>query len=124
MPAGKGAAPGSGPARDLLRRAVPAVLSAIRLGHDCYRAVTAKSANAGRSSTGTAPRPQVQFPSSFAHARTAGSVTRIGPAVITMADTRLEQHNIAPVTGPRRLWNRRSHPPHAPSRMPPGRKSS
>lgn len=75
--------------RDLsFARAVRAVLSAIRLGHDCYQAVTSeigryrtvvdRDRHRGRKS---------KSPSSFAHAGPADTITRIAPAVITMANT-------------------------------------
>jgi hypothetical protein len=75
--------------RDLSHaRAVRAVLSAIRLGNRCYQAVTGeigryrtvvdRDRHRGRKS---------KSPSSFPHAGRTDTVTRIAPAVITMAST-------------------------------------
>jgi len=75
--------------RDLSHaRAVRAVLSAIRLGRACYQAVTSEIAryrnvvdrdrHRGRKS---------KSPSSFPHAGAGDTVTRIAPAIITMANT-------------------------------------
>ena len=90
VPAGKGRRSGL-PVRprDLsFARAIRAVLSAIRLGHDScqtvtseigrYRAVVDRDRHRARKS---------KSPSSFAHAGPADTVTRIAPAVITMANT-------------------------------------
>ena len=76
--------------RDLsFARAVRAVLSAIRLGHACYQAVTSEIGEIpDRRRPGPAPRPQVQVPLVLRARRTAkDTVTRIAPAVITMANT-------------------------------------
>jgi hypothetical protein len=75
--------------RDLsFARAVRAVLSAIRLGRACYQAVTSEIAGyrnvAGRDRHRAR---KSKSPSSFAHAGPADIVTRIAPAVITMANT-------------------------------------
>lgn len=87
--AGKGRR--AGPAvrpRDLSHaRAVRAVLSAIRLGHDCYQAVTseiAKSRNVVDRDRHRARKSK--SPSSFAHAGAKDTPTHIAPAVITMAN--------------------------------------
>jgi hypothetical protein len=75
--------------RDLsFARALRAVLSAIRLGNACYQAVTGeigryrnvagRNRHRGRKS---------KSPSSFPHAGRTDTVTRIAPAVITMANT-------------------------------------
>ena len=75
--------------RDLsFARALRAVLSAIRLGNRSYQAVTSEIAacrnvvdrdrHRGRKS---------KSPSSFPHAGAKDTVTRIAPAVITMANT-------------------------------------
>jgi hypothetical protein len=85
---GRRAGPGVRP-RDLSHaRAVRAALSAIRLGHDCYQAVTSEI---GRipdcCRSRPAPRPQVQVPLALGARRPAGTVTRIAPAIITMANT-------------------------------------
>ena len=89
-PARKGRRAGLGVRpRDLsFARAVRAVLSAIRLGRDCYQAVTSeigrhrtvvdRERHRGRKS---------KSPSSFPHAGAKDTVTRIAPAVITMANT-------------------------------------
>jgi hypothetical protein len=75
--------------RDLsFARAVRAVLSAIRLGHDCYQAVTSEI---GRHRT-VVDRDRhrarkSKSPSTFGHAARADTVTRIASAVITMANT-------------------------------------
>jgi len=75
--------------RDLsFARAVRAALSAIRLGHSCYQAVTSKigrhrnvvDRDRHRARTSKSPSP-------FAHAGPADTVTRIAPAVITMANS-------------------------------------
>jgi hypothetical protein len=74
--------------RDLsFARAVRAVLSAIRLGRDCYQAVTREIA--GHRNVVDRGRHRARAsksPSSFAHAGPADTVTRIAPAVITMAN--------------------------------------
>jgi hypothetical protein len=89
VPAGKGRRAGlTVRPRDLsFASAVRAVLSSIRLGRDCYQAVTSeisryrtivdRNRHRGRKS---------KSPSSFAHAGPADTVTRIAPAVITMAN--------------------------------------
>jgi hypothetical protein len=90
VPAGKGrrAALTVRP-RDLsFARAVRAVLSAIRLGHDCYQAVT--SHIAGYRNTVDRGRHRARkskSPSPFPHASAKDTVSRIAPAVITMANT-------------------------------------
>ena len=60
--------------RDLsFARAVRAVLSAIRLGHDCYQAVTSEIGKIQeRRRPGPAPRPQVQVPLVLRARRTRG----------------------------------------------------
>jgi hypothetical protein len=75
--------------RDLSHaRAVRAVLSAIRLGNRCYQAVTSEI---GRYRTvvdrGRHRDRKSKSPSSFPHAGRTDTVTRIAPAVITMANT-------------------------------------
>jgi hypothetical protein len=69
-------------------RAVRAVLSAIRLGNRCYQAVTSEI---GRYRTvvdrGRHRDRKSKSPSSFPHAGRTDTVTRIAPAVITMAST-------------------------------------
>ena len=76
-------------ARDLsFARAVRAVLSAIRLGHDCYQAVTSEIAEYRNVVDRDRHRARKsKSPSSFAHAGSADTITRIAPAVITMANT-------------------------------------
>jgi hypothetical protein len=89
-PARKGRRAGLGVrSRDLsFARAVRAVLSAIRLGNSCYQAVTSEI---GRSRTvvdrGRHRARKSKSPSAFAHAGPQDTVTRIAPAVITMANT-------------------------------------
>ncbi|MGH3122536.1 MAG: hypothetical protein ACRDND_16120 [Streptosporangiaceae bacterium] len=90
VPAGKGrrAARAVRP-RDLsFASAVRAVLSAIRLGHDSYQAVT-REIGQHRNTTGRDRHRdrKSKSPSPFPHAGPADTVTRIAPAVITMANT-------------------------------------
>jgi hypothetical protein len=75
--------------RDLsFARAVRAVLSAIRLGNSCYQAVTSEIAEYRNVVDRDRHRARKsKSPSSFAHAGTKESVTRIAPAVITLANT-------------------------------------
>jgi hypothetical protein len=75
--------------RDLsFARAVRAALSAIRLGHACYQAVTSEIGNYRNVVDRNRHRARKsKSPSSFAHAGPADTVTRIAPAVITMANT-------------------------------------
>jgi hypothetical protein len=75
--------------RDLsFARAVRAVLSAIRLGHGCYQAVTSEIGRHRNVVDRDRHRSRTsKSPSSFAHAGPAGTVTRISPAVITMANS-------------------------------------
>jgi hypothetical protein len=75
--------------RDLsYARAVRAVLSAIRLGHDCYQAVTSEIGRYRNAVDRDRHRSRKsKSPSSFPHAGPADTVTRIAPAVITMANT-------------------------------------
>ncbi len=89
-PAGKGRRAGLAVRpRDLsFARAVRAVLSAIRLGRNCYQAVTSEIA--GHRNVAGRDRHRARkskSPSSFAHAGPADTATRIAPAVITMANT-------------------------------------
>jgi hypothetical protein len=90
VPAGKGRRAGLAVRpRDLSHaRAVRAVLSAIRLGNDCYQAVTseiAKCRNVVDRDRHCARKSK--SPSSFAHAGAKDTATRIAPAIITMAST-------------------------------------
>jgi hypothetical protein len=75
--------------RDLSHaRAVRAVLSAIRLGHDCYQAVTSEIGKYRTVVDRDRHRARKsKSPSSFAHATAKDTVTRIAPAIITMANT-------------------------------------
>jgi len=75
--------------RDLsYARAVRAVLSAIRLGHDCYQAVTSEIGRFRNAVDRDRHRSRKsKSPSSFPHAGPADTITRIAPAVITMANT-------------------------------------
>ena len=67
--------------------AVRTVLSAIRLGHDCYQAVTSEIGRHRNVVDRDRHRSRTsKSPSSFAHAGPADTVTRIAPAVITMAN--------------------------------------
>jgi hypothetical protein len=74
--------------RDLsCARAVRAVLSAIRLGNDCYHAVTGEIGKHRNIVDRDRHRPRKsKSPSSFAHATARDTATRIAPAVITMAN--------------------------------------
>ena len=74
--------------RDLsCARAVRAVLTAIRLGHDCYQAVTSEIGKHRNIVDRDRHRPRKsKSPSSFAHATARDTATRIAPAVITMAN--------------------------------------
>ena len=75
--------------RDLsLARAIRAVTAAIRSGRACYDAVTREIA--GRRVTVDRDRHRARkskSPSSFGHATAKDTVTRIAPAIITMANT-------------------------------------
>jgi len=89
-PAGKGRRAGlTVRPRDLsFARAVRAVLSAIRLGHDCYQAVTSEIAEYRNTvDRGRHRARKSKSPSSFPHAGAKDTVTRIATAVITMANT-------------------------------------
>ncbi len=90
VPAGKGRRAGL-PVRprDLsFARAVRAALSAIRLGRDCYQAVTSEIGQYRNTLDRDRHRARKsKSPSSFAHAGPADTLTRIAPAVITMANT-------------------------------------
>ena len=74
--------------RDLsCARAVRAVLTAIRLGHDCYQAVTSEIAGYRNAVDRDRHRARKsKSPSSFPHANAKDTATRIAPAVITMAN--------------------------------------
>ena len=74
--------------RDLsCARAVRAVLTAIRLGHDCYQAVTSEIGKHRNIVDRDRHRPRKsKSPSCFAHATARDTATRIAPAVITMAN--------------------------------------
>jgi hypothetical protein len=68
-------------------RAVRAVLTAIRLRHDCYQAVTSEIGKHRNIVDRDRHRPRKsKSPSSFAHATARDTATRIAPAVITMAN--------------------------------------
>ena len=75
--------------RDLsFTRAVRAALSAIRLGRACYQAVTSEIGWHRNIVDRDRHRSRAsKSPSSFAHAGPADTVTRIAPAVITMANS-------------------------------------
>jgi hypothetical protein len=75
--------------RDLsFARAVRAVLSAIRLRNSCYQAVTSEIAEYRNVVDRDRHRARKsKSPSSFAHAGAKDTVTRIAPAVITIANT-------------------------------------
>jgi hypothetical protein len=89
-PARKGRRAGLGVRpRDLsFARALRAILSAIRLGHDRVQAVTSEISGF-RNVTGRDRHRarKSKSPSSFPHATPKDTVTRIAPAVITMANT-------------------------------------
>jgi len=90
VPAGKGRRAGlTVRPRDLsFARAVRAVLSAIRLGHACYQAVTREIGQHRNVVDRDRHRDRKsKSPSSFTHAGPADTATRIAPAVITMANT-------------------------------------
>ena len=90
VPAGKGRRAGLAVRpRDLSHaRAVRAVLSAIRLGRDCYQAVTGEIARCRNVVDRDRHRARKsKSPSSFAHTGATDTVTRIARAVITMANT-------------------------------------
>ena len=76
-------------ARDLsFARAVRAALSAIRLGHASYQAVTSEIAEYRNTVDRDRHRARKsKSPSSFPHASANDTATRIAPAVITMANT-------------------------------------
>jgi hypothetical protein len=75
--------------RDLsFARALRAVLSAIRLGHDCHQAVISEIARCRNVvDRGRHRARKSKSPSPFPHASGADTATRIAPAVITMANT-------------------------------------
>jgi hypothetical protein len=90
VPAGKGKRAGLAVRpRDLsFARALRAVLSAIRLGRDCYQAVTSEIA--GYRNVVDRDRHRARkskSPSHFPHASAKDTATRITPALITMANT-------------------------------------
>ena len=88
-PRGKDADPGSRSSRDLsFARAVRAVLSAIRLGNSRYQAVTGEITEDRNTVDRDRHRARKsKSPSSFPHASAKDTVTRIAPAIITMANT-------------------------------------
>ena len=75
--------------RDLsFARGLRAVLSAIRLGRDCYQAVTSEIAGYRNAVDRDRHRARKsKSPSSFPHANAKDTATRIAPAVVTMANT-------------------------------------
>jgi len=75
--------------RDLsFARAVRAVLSAIRVGHGCYQAVTSEIAGYRNTvDRGRHRARKSKSPSHFPRASAKDTATRIAPAVITMANT-------------------------------------
>jgi len=75
--------------RDLsFARALRAVLAAIRLGRDSYQAVTSEIAGVRNIVDRDRHRARKsKSPSAFPHAGPSDTVTRIAPAVITMANT-------------------------------------
>jgi hypothetical protein len=89
-PAGKGRRAGlTIRPRDLsFARALRAVLSAIRLGNACYQAATSEIAGYRNVVDRNRHRDRKsKSPSSFPHASAKDTITRIAPAVITMANT-------------------------------------
>ena len=75
--------------RDLsFARALRAVLAAIRLGNTCYQAVTREIGRYRNTLDRDRHRARKsKSPSSFPHATAKDTVTRIAPAIITMANT-------------------------------------
>ena len=75
--------------RDLsFARGLRAVLSAIRLGRDCYQAVTSEIAGYRNAVDRDRHRARKsKSPSSLPHANAKDTATRIAPAVVTMANT-------------------------------------
>jgi hypothetical protein len=75
--------------RDLsFARGLRAVLSAIRLGRDCYQAVTSEIAGYRNAVDRDRHRARKsKSPSPFPHANAKDTATRIAPAVVTMANT-------------------------------------
>jgi hypothetical protein len=89
-PAGKGRRAGLAiRPRDLSHaRAVRAILSAVRLGHDSYQAVTSEIAKCRNIVDRNRHRARKsKSPSAFPHATAKDTATRIAPAIITMANT-------------------------------------
>ena len=89
-PAGKGRRAGlQVRPRDLsFARALRAVLSAIRLGNRCHKAVTSEIGLHRNVAGRDRHRDRKsKSPSSFAHATAKDTATRIAPAIITMANT-------------------------------------
>ena len=89
VPAGKGRRAGlTVRPRDLsFARGLRAVLSAIRLGNDCYQAVTRQIAEYRNVVDRSRHRDRKsKSPSSFPHANAKDTVTRIAPAIVTMAN--------------------------------------
>jgi len=74
--------------RDLsFARALRAVLSAIRLGHDCYQAVTSEIGGYRNVvDRGRHRARKSKSPSSVPHASVRDTATRVAPAIITMAN--------------------------------------
>jgi hypothetical protein len=88
-PAGKGRRAGLAiRPRDLSHaRAVRAILSAVRLGHDSYQAVTSEIAKCRNIVDRDRHRARKsKSPSAFPHATAKDTATRIAPAIITMAN--------------------------------------
>jgi hypothetical protein len=75
--------------RDLsFTRALRVILPAIRLGHDCYQAVTSEiSRYRNTVDRGRHRARKSKSPSSFPHASAQDTATRLAPAIITMANT-------------------------------------
>jgi hypothetical protein len=106
--------------RDLsCARAVRTVLSAIRLGHGCYQAVTSEIGRYRAVVDRDRHRARKsKSPSHFPHASAKDTVTRIAPAVITMANTPslpAETSQTRPNEDPAGPWTR---PPGATRRTP------
>ena len=128
VPAGKGRRAGL-PVRprDLsFARAVRAVLSAIRLGHACYQAVTSEIGQLQEHRRpGPAPRPQVQVPLVLRARGTRGHRHPHRPRRHHHSQhPGLSSTNIAhpPERGPAGPWTRPQTARHAASGMPAGRK--
>ena len=112
--------------RDLSHaRAVRAVLSAIRLGHDCYQAVTSEIGNTGTSSTATGTAPASPSPRPLSRTPPRGTPPPASPLPPSPWPTpRPDQrkHRTRPAEDPTGPWTRPPRRDTPPSGMPAGRK--